>query len=276
MAFHAQGGVTEPQAGRADGKSQDQRLRILFCGSRRPPRRRSRWRWSPSRVESAADIERAIESIARGANGGIVITPDSTNLRNRDLIIALAARHRVPVVYPERIYAVAGGLMSYGIADPTEPFRQAASYIDRILRGEKPADLPVQVPTKYLTTINVRTAKALGVTVPPGPAGRRRRSDRVGISRRTAINRCRRGLLPIGIGQGTDDGRTRRGQHFRSCSARLLVLAGMMSSLVALPLRRAVAAGVPGRRHAGGKSGPGGIASTTSKPPIRWARSRSA
>ena len=122
----------------------------------------------PSRVENASDIERAMELIARGANGGVVITPDSTNLRNRDLIISLAARHRVPVVYPERLYPAAGGLMSYGIADPTEPFRQAATYIDRILRGEKPADLPVQVPTKYLTTINVKTAKALGVTVPPG------------------------------------------------------------------------------------------------------------
>ena len=121
-----------------------------------------------SRIESAPDIERAIELVARGGAGGLALAPDSTNLRHRDLIIALAARHRVPAVYPERIYAAAGGLMSYGIADPLEPFRQAASYIDRILRGEKPADLPVQVPTKYLTTINVKAAKALGITVPPG------------------------------------------------------------------------------------------------------------
>jgi putative ABC transport system substrate-binding protein len=123
---------------------------------------------TPGRVESSGDIEHAVQSVAQGTGGGLVIASDSTNLRNRDLIIALATRHRLPAVYPERAYFEAGGLMSYGIADPVEPFRQAASYIDRILRGEKPADLPVQVPTKYLTSINLKTARAQGITVPPG------------------------------------------------------------------------------------------------------------
>jgi putative ABC transport system substrate-binding protein len=122
----------------------------------------------PSRVESAADIERAIESIARASDGGLAVVPDSTMARNRNLIADLAARHRLPAVYPERFYATAGGLMSYGVADLVEPFRQAASYIDRILKGEKPADLPVQAPTKYSTVLNLKTAKALGLTVPPG------------------------------------------------------------------------------------------------------------
>ena len=121
-----------------------------------------------SRVGSPAEIEKAIESMARGADSSVFIAPGSTMLRNRRLIIELAARHRVPIVYPERIYAADGGLMSYGIADHVEPFRQAASYLDRILRGERPADLPVQGPTKYSTVLNLRTAKALGLSVPPG------------------------------------------------------------------------------------------------------------
>ena len=122
----------------------------------------------PSRVESPAEIERAIESVARVPGGGLVVAPDQTMLRNRNLIIALAARHRLPAVYPERVYAADGGLVSYGIADIAEPFRQAAVYIDRILRGEKPADLPVQAPTKYSLVVNRKTAKALGLTVPSG------------------------------------------------------------------------------------------------------------
>jgi putative ABC transport system substrate-binding protein len=88
-------------------------------------------------------------------------------LRNRDLIIGLAARHRIPAVYPERNYVLAGGLMSYGIADLVEPFRQAASYVNRILRGAQPADLPVQAPTRYATTLNMRAVNALGFEIPP-------------------------------------------------------------------------------------------------------------
>ena len=93
--------------------------------------------------------------------------PDATAITHRDLVIALAARHRLPAVYALKLFVAAGGLMSYG-TDQNEMFRLAASYVDRILRGDKPADLPVQAPTKFETTVNLRTAKALGLTVPPG------------------------------------------------------------------------------------------------------------
>jgi putative ABC transport system substrate-binding protein len=122
----------------------------------------------PSRVENTADIENAVESVARMPDSGLVIPPDSTMLRNRNLIVALAVRYRLPSVYYDRSFVTAGGLMSYCLADPVEPFQQAASYVDRILRGENPADLPVAVPTKYSTIVNLKTAKALGLTVPPG------------------------------------------------------------------------------------------------------------
>jgi putative tryptophan/tyrosine transport system substrate-binding protein len=115
----------------------------------------------------AADVERAIESFARAPNGGLVVPPDITAVVHRDLIIALAARHRMPAVYFLRLFVAAGGLMSYGV-DFVDLFRQAASYVDRILRGDKPADLPVQAATKFETTVNLKTAKALGLTVPPG------------------------------------------------------------------------------------------------------------
>jgi putative tryptophan/tyrosine transport system substrate-binding protein len=121
----------------------------------------------PSPIENAADIERVIEAFARAANGGLVVLPDNTAITHRDLIIALAARHRLPAVYFNRLFVAAGGLMSYG-TDLVDTFRQAASYVDRILRGAKPADLPVQTPTKYETTLNLKTAKALDLTVPPG------------------------------------------------------------------------------------------------------------
>ncbi len=120
----------------------------------------------PTPVASAADIERAIESFARVPNGGIFVPPDTTIVAHRDLVIALAARHRLPAVYPFRHFVAAGGLMSYG-TDQDDMFRQAASYVDRILRGAKPADLPVQAPTRYATTLNLKTAKALGLEVPP-------------------------------------------------------------------------------------------------------------
>ena len=119
----------------------------------------------PSRVETAADIERAIESFARVPNGGLLVVPDTNNTVHLDLIIALAARHRLPAVYTARFWVTAGGLMSYGV-DIVDIFRQAASYVDRILRGDKPADLPVQAPVKYETVLNLKTAKALGLTVP--------------------------------------------------------------------------------------------------------------
>ena len=121
----------------------------------------------PAPIADAADIERTIESLADARNSGLILPPDSTTLLNRDRIIGLAARYRLPAVYSWRFFVAAGGLMSYG-TDAAEQNRQAASYIDRILRGAKPADLPVQAPTKYQTTINLKTAKALGLTVPPG------------------------------------------------------------------------------------------------------------
>jgi putative ABC transport system substrate-binding protein len=120
----------------------------------------------PSRVENARDIERAIDLFAGQPNGGLMLPPDATTSVHRDLIIALAARHNLPAIYALRVFVAAGGLISYGV-DFTYQFGEAASYVDRILRGEKAAELPVQAPTKYETVINRRTAQALGLTVPP-------------------------------------------------------------------------------------------------------------
>src|SRR5262245_48791260 len=120
-----------------------------------------------SPVQDASDIERTIESFAREPNGGLVLPPDATTSGHRELIIALAARYRLPAVYSLRAFVEEGGLMSYG-ADQADMFRQAAGYVDRILRGADPADLPVQVPVKYETILNLKTAKALDLAVPPG------------------------------------------------------------------------------------------------------------
>jgi putative tryptophan/tyrosine transport system substrate-binding protein len=120
----------------------------------------------PIRIESVETIDKELRTFAREPQSGLVVVPGSTMLTHREVIITLAASLRLPAVYPERVYATDGGLLSYSIADHLEPFRQAATYIDRILRGEKPADLPVQGPTKYVTVVNAKTAKALGVTVP--------------------------------------------------------------------------------------------------------------
>ena len=121
---------------------------------------------SPVDVRDAGEIERAVTTFARSGAGGLVVTASPMAVVRRELIIKLAAEHRLPAVYPFRDFAAAGGLSSYG-PDPINPFRQAASYIDRILKGEKPADLPVQAPTKYELVINLKTAKALGLEVPP-------------------------------------------------------------------------------------------------------------
>jgi putative ABC transport system substrate-binding protein len=120
----------------------------------------------PSPVDNAEEIERVIESFARKPNSGIVLPPDATTSVHRDRIVALAIRHRLPAVYSLRHFVSAGGLMSYGI-DFTHQFQQAAYYVDRILRGEKAADLPVQAPTKFETAVNLKTARLLGLTVPP-------------------------------------------------------------------------------------------------------------
>ena len=120
---------------------------------------------SPVDVRDAPEIERAVTAFAGIENGGLVVTASPSSTVHRELIIALAARHKLPAVYFQRFYVASGGLISYG-PDLLEQFRQAAGYVDRILRGEKPADLPVQAPTKYETVINLKTAKALGLTVP--------------------------------------------------------------------------------------------------------------
>ena len=121
----------------------------------------------PVNLRDAGEIERAIAAFARRApNGGLVVTANAWSVVRRDLIIALAARHKLPAVYFERHFVAAGGLISYG-ANFVDQYRRAAGYVDRILKGEKPADLPVQAPTKYELVINLKTAKALGLTVPP-------------------------------------------------------------------------------------------------------------
>jgi putative ABC transport system substrate-binding protein len=121
---------------------------------------------SPVDVRDAGEIERAIAAFARSPNGGMIVTASALAAVHRGLIIALAARHRLPAVYYERFFPTVGGLVSYG-ASVVDQYRLAAGYIDRILKGEKPADLPVQAPTKYELVINLKTAKALGLTVPP-------------------------------------------------------------------------------------------------------------
>jgi putative ABC transport system substrate-binding protein len=118
----------------------------------------------PVNAISAGEIERGIAAFARSPNGGLIVTSGGTAF-HRNLIISLAARHRLPAVYPYRYYSTAGGLISYG-PNTIEPVRRAASYIDRILKGEKPAELPVQAPTKYELAINLKAAKALGLMVP--------------------------------------------------------------------------------------------------------------
>jgi putative ABC transport system substrate-binding protein len=119
----------------------------------------------PVNLRAAGEIERAITAFARIPNGGLVVTASALSVVHRDLIVTLAARHKLPAVYYERFFVAGGGLISYG-ADFIEQHRRAAGYVDRILKGEKPADLPVQAPTKYALAINLKTAKALGLTVP--------------------------------------------------------------------------------------------------------------
>ena len=122
---------------------------------------------SPVNVRDAGELEHDVTAFSSGPNGGIVVTASGIAIVHRDLIIALAARHKLPAVYPARLFVTAGGLISYG-SDAIDPHRRAAGYVDRILKGEKPADLPVQAPTKFETAINLKTAKALGLRVPPG------------------------------------------------------------------------------------------------------------
>jgi len=117
-------------------------------------------------VRDAAEIERAVAAFARSSNGGLILSASSLAVRHRDLVIALAARHKLPAVYSRRLFIASGGLISYG-ADFTDQYRLAAGYVDRILKGEKPQDLPVQAPTKYQLALNLKTAKALGLEIAP-------------------------------------------------------------------------------------------------------------
>jgi putative ABC transport system substrate-binding protein len=126
---------------------------------------------SPVNVREAPEMERAIANFARAANGGLIVTASGSVSRHRNLIVTLAARHKLPAVYFERFLVAAGGLVSYG-TDYVDQYRQAATYVDRILKGEKPADLPVQAPTKYEMVINLTTAKTLGLTIPPSVLAR--------------------------------------------------------------------------------------------------------
>jgi putative tryptophan/tyrosine transport system substrate-binding protein len=122
----------------------------------------------PINVSAPEEIERAIEAFARDSDApaGMVVTNSAPSIVHRELVIGLAARYRLPAVYPQRLFATSGGLISYG-SDPIDSYRRAASYVDRILKGSKPSDLPVQNPTKFELIINLKTAKALGLTVPP-------------------------------------------------------------------------------------------------------------
>jgi putative ABC transport system substrate-binding protein len=117
-------------------------------------------------VRDAAEIQRSVTNFARIANGGLIVTASALTVFHRDLIIALAAQQKLPAIYYRRNFVISGGLISYGY-DIMDQYRRAAGYVDRILKGEKPADLPVQAPTKYELVINPKTAKALGVEVPP-------------------------------------------------------------------------------------------------------------
>ena len=121
---------------------------------------------NPVNMRDAGDIERAIVALARSGNGGLIVTASGPAFAHRDLIVTLVARHKLPALYFDRSFVVAGGLISYG-PDRIDQYRKAAGYVDRILKSEKPADMPVQAPTKYELVINLKTAKALGLTIPP-------------------------------------------------------------------------------------------------------------
>jgi putative ABC transport system substrate-binding protein len=120
---------------------------------------------TPVDVRDAGEIERTLAAFARGSNGGVIVTASALGIVHRELIAAVAARHKLPAVFPSRSYVTSGGLISYG-PDLIDQFRQAAGYVNRILKGEKPADLPVQASTKYELVINMKTARSLGLEIP--------------------------------------------------------------------------------------------------------------
>ena len=165
-------------------------------------------------LRQTGEIGRAVEALARAANGGLIVTAIPLSDANRDLIATLAAHHKLPAVYYARSFVVAGGLISYG-PDFVDQFRRSAEYVDRILKGEKPADLPVQAPTKFELVINLKTAKALGLDVPPTLARPRRRGDRV-MKRREFIT-----LL---------GGAARRGRSRRAAQQATLPVIGFLNT----------------------------------------------
>jgi putative ABC transport system substrate-binding protein len=165
VASDAQGNRAASRACRSRGQPEDIRFNY-FLSAAEVAATSLAIKLVPSPVATAADIEHAIESFAGAPNGGLLLPPDTTTTVHRDLIIASAARHKLPAVYASRFLVEAGGLMYYG-TDQNDLFRLAAPYVDRILRGDKPTDLPVQAPTKYETIVNLKTAKALGLDVPP-------------------------------------------------------------------------------------------------------------
>jgi putative ABC transport system substrate-binding protein len=116
--------------------------------------------------QNASALERAIVAVKGDSNGGLIVTASTPATRNRNQIVSLAAKHRLPAVYPAHYFVISGGLISYG-PRRLDQYRLAATYLDRILKGEKPADLPVQVPTEYLLSVNLKTAKSLAITIPP-------------------------------------------------------------------------------------------------------------
>src|SRR5262245_22741046 len=118
-----------------------------------------------------AEFERAVAAFARSSNGGLIVTAGAQVIVAREMILALAAKYKLPAVYPTRDFVTGGGLVSYAV-DLIDQYRRSASYVDRILRGEKPADMPVQAPTKYELVINLKTAKALGIAIPPSVLAR--------------------------------------------------------------------------------------------------------
>ena len=122
-------------------------------------------RWTPAPASNPAEIESALDAFARAPNGGLVLLPSNLATNHRGVIAAAAMRHRLPSIYSQRLYPASDGLMSYGVV-VTETYRQAATYVDRILKGAKPADLPVQAATKFELVINLKTAKAIGATIP--------------------------------------------------------------------------------------------------------------
>jgi putative tryptophan/tyrosine transport system substrate-binding protein len=143
----------------------------LYLGAIEPAAKALGLQLAVTPVNDAAEIERTIETYASEPNGGLLVMPDPLTITHRELIVALAARHRLPAAYPYRFFATSGGLMAYGI-DRVDLYRRAAVYVDRVLKGAKAGDLPIQQPTKFELTINLKTAKALSLTVPLPLLGR--------------------------------------------------------------------------------------------------------